>query len=650
MKQVQRRVGILVLLALLFTSVTVLAQDNTVKVVGSGIVNPVFEALQSASGATIAVESSVTGTRTGFEQFCAGQVDVATANRAINADEAKNCTTNSIDYLELLVAHDIIAFIAAPDAAFAQCLTTANLNLTFAPSSQVINWNQINPAFPDTALTVIAPIDTLSSFAVLDSTIEGDNIRTDAIRQGSDTEVLTAVTQTPGSIGVVSAAVAAAAGESVKILEVDYGIGGTSCTTPSAITVEQRLYNAASQLFIYVNRASLSKAGLQDVLNFAVSETAPEIISGLGLTPPTDSIYETNRVVLSGTGNTRPFSEAATSFSIPADANGQVTIAGAASAQDYLQSVTSAVGSLYPGITFDTKTLGQPAGVRRLCNGEIDIAVVSKPLTPEQEQNCQANNISTLPIDLGKQVVVLVANAASSQLTCLTTEQLTKIWSTPSGEAVGNWNQVDATFPDQPMTLFAPDAGDNTTDILLIGAGGSGVPVRGDTEVNSDPLYRAAATANVEGALTYMSWRDYQRVLENNQERIQLVGVKTGETCIQPSAETIADGTYPLTQSAQLLVNKASLTKVQVQSVLWFIASDDNFSLIEQSGLIGLNFGLLPGLRQTLQSAFVEAAVAASQPVAEATAEATSEATVEATSEATPESTIEATPEATAGS
>ncbi|MBZ0279667.1 MAG: substrate-binding domain-containing protein [Anaerolineae bacterium] len=655
MKQVQRRVGSLILLALLFTSLMVSAQDDAVKVVGSGIVNPVFEAIRSASAATITVEASVTGTRTGFEQFCGGQSDVATANRAINADEAKNCTGNSIDYLELLVAHDIIAFVTSPDAAYAQCLTVANLNLAFAPSSQsvITNWNQINPVFPDTPLAIIAPNDSLSSFAVLDGLIEGDNIRADAVRQSSDADIVTAVTQTPGAIGIVSLSVASAAGESVKIIDVDGGVGGSTCAAPSAETVEQRLYPAANQLFIYVNRASLSKAGLQDVLNFAVGEAAPGIIGGLAFTPPTAAIYETNRVVLSGTGNTRPFSEASTSFSIPADANGQVTIGGVASARSYLDTLTGSLGSLYPGITFDINTIGQPAGVRRLCNGEIDIAVISKSLTPEQEQNCQANNISTLPIDLGKQVVVLVANAASSHLTCLTNEQLATIWLTESDSKITNWNQVDSTFPDQALTLFTPDAGDSQTGILLIAATGSDVPVRSDTEVNSDPLYRAAATANVEGALTYMSWQDYQAVLQNNQERIQLVGIKNGDACIQPSVETIANSTYPLTQGVQLLVNKASLTKVQVQSLLWFMVSDENFSLIEQSGFVGLNFGMLPGLRQTLQSAFVEAAVAASQAAEatpEATAEATSEATAEAPPEATSEATLEATAEATAGS
>jgi hypothetical protein len=60
------------------------------------------------------------------------------------------------------------------------------------------------------------------------------------------------------------------------------------------------------------------------------------------------------------------------------------------------------------------------------------------------------------------------------------------------------------------------------------------------------------------------------------------------------------------------------------------LASDENYSALEQNGFVGVTFGSLPALRDTLQKAYVDAAVAAAQ-AAEATPEATSEATAEAT-------------------
>jgi phosphate transport system substrate-binding protein len=382
-----------------------------------------------------------------------------------------------------------------------------------------------------------------------------------------------------------------------------------------------------------------------------IGTDAAKTIADAGLTVPTDATVTANKGALEGTANTRPFSEATTSFQIPPDANGQVTIAGAASAEDYLKSITGALTSQISTLTADLKFSGQTAGIRRLCNGEIDIAAVNGPLTDEQAKNCAANNIKTISIELGKQAVVLVGNASSTFLSCLTTDQLTKVWDATSAKTVTNWNQVDSKFADQKMTLLAPSEGDVSIDLLLEKASGKPLIGRGDVEVNADALYRAAATANVDGGLAYMTWPDYQNVTKNNQQRIQLVGVDAGKGCVVPSEETISNATYPLVNDTQLLVKTTSLTNVPVQSLLWFLANDSNFPAFEKAGLIGVNFGSLPALRQTLQKAFIDAANDATK-AAEATPEATGEAPAEATSEATvqppAEATLDATAEATA--
>jgi phosphate transport system substrate-binding protein len=384
---------------------------------------------------------------------------------------------------------------------------------------------------------------------------------------------------------------------------------------------------------------------LKDLLNYIISTDAAKTIADAGLTIPTDATITANKGALEGTANTRPFSEATTSFQIPPDANGQVTIAGAASAEDYLKSITGALTSQISTLTSDLKMNGQTAGIRRLCNGEIDIAAVNAPLTDEQAKNCDANNIKTISIELGKQAVILVGNASSSFLSCLTTEQLTKVWDANSTKTVTNWNQVDSKFADQKMTLFAPSEGDSQIDLLLAKASGKPLVGRGDVELNTDALYRAAATANVEGGLTYMSWADYQNVTKNNQQRIQLVGVDAGKGCVVPSEETIGNATYPLVNDNQLLVKTSSLTKVPVESLLWFMVNDNNFSEFEKVGFVGMNLGSLPGLRQTLQKAFIDAANDAAK-AAEATPEATGEATAESTGEATAEATTQETPAA----
>ncbi len=650
MKRFQRRVGILLLLALFCALGQVSAQDNnTITVLGSSQVTPILSAFKDASKANADLNITVSGTRTGFDSLCQDKTDVVAASSAITADESTKCVNNNVQYAELLIAHNILAFITPPDAAYAQCLTTDNLDAIFAPSAQgkITNWNQIAAENANTPLTVIAPKSDQATFNVLDAFIAGDGIRGDAQTEGSDTDVATLVSKTPGSIGVVSLPVAAANASSVKVIQINTNTT-TGCAAPTAENVEGRMYAAAADSFLYVNRASLTKPGLQDLLNFALGDQAPGIIEGLGLTPPSAMVYQTNRDVLSGKGSSHPFTEATTSFSIPADVSGQVTIGGAANALDYLNSLKTSLSGQYQSLTFDIKTEGEVVGMRRLCNGEIDIAAINAQPTSDEAQNCSANNILTLNIDLGYQATVLVANSSDTFLACLKPDQIKTALGAPSGDAIKNWNQVDKTFSDEAITLFNPATGNTFTDLLMTKAAGTDYPLRTDGNSNDDALYRAAATANVPGGITYMSWADYQKVLAKNQQRIQLVSISNGGKCVAPSDATIKDGSYLISRDTQLLVNKASLTKVQVQSFLWFLASDENYSALQTAGFVGLSFGDLPGLRDTLQKAYVDAAIAAAA-AAEATPEATTEATAEATNGATSAAaTVEATSAPTA--
>lgn len=648
MQSLQRRGGLLVLLALLLLPALLLAQTvEAITVVGSGTVAPLFDALVQASGVSITTDAAVTGSNAGFAQFCQGQADVATASRPISSAETAACDTSSVDYVEILVAHQVLTFVANPAADFLQCLTAANLNSIFAPSAQnqTTNWNQVDVNFPDRPLTVFVPAADSSAFTTLDAVVAGDSLRADAEAQISDDAVIAAVSQTEGAIGVVSLTSAQAAGDAVKILQLNTN-DTLGCTDPSAQSVENRLYSASSGLFVYANRASLDKPGLRDALNFMISGEAAAVIEAQNLTAPSERMLETDAAVLEGSQDAQ-FSRGGDQFEIPTDLAGSVNIAGSARGKDYMDSVTSAFSIAYPGVVPAVELQGDPAGIRRLCNGEVDMVIAASELSDEQIQNCQANNITPLPVDLGHRAAILVATGGSEHLACLTTEQITTAWGAAAENTVMTWNQVSDQFPETAIILFAPATGNTYSDIMMLAASGTNTPLRADTQVNADPLYRAAAVANVEGGLALMTWDEYQRVLDNEQANIQLVSVDAGNGCIAPSEETIGDGSYALTDSLRLIVSEAALRRVEVQSLLWYAFSDQNYSLVQDAGLFGLSFGDLPAVRDTLLQAFARAVVpeATAVPGAEATAEGTPEA-----AEATAEPTDEATPEATAGS
>ena len=55
-------------------------------------------------------------------------------------------------------------------------------------------------------------------------------------------------------------------------------------------------------------------------------------------------------------------------------------------------------------------------------------------------------------------------NKENDWATCLTVDQLNKIWEPDS--KITNWNQVDPSFPDEELKLFGPGTDSGTFDFF----------------------------------------------------------------------------------------------------------------------------------------------------------------------------------------
>jgi phosphate transport system substrate-binding protein len=645
MKPLQR--GMLALIALLLTPLIVFGQDeNTVTAVGSGIVAPLVQAAAEASDAAVTI--NVTGTNSGFTTFCRGEADLTTATRPISPEEESACSAAGVTFIELLAGYNIVAFIANPADTSIQCLTQDQVRQAFAPSAagQVIDWSQLSGEFTSQPLTLAVPAADTPTAAILDALVGADGLRADVTRPGDADAIVNAVSSAPGTLGVVPYDAAVNAGGAVRILQLNASAAG--CIAPTLDNIDADLYGSAERLFVYANTASLSKPGLTETLNYLTSTSAAEIITGAGFTAPSQAAYEANAAALTNPEGGRLFSGGTSGYSIPNSLSGTVTIGGAAAGRDYFTALTGGFSSRYPGVSFSTSLRGEPDGIRRLCNGEIDIAVVTNALTDEQRGNCEANNIEIYTLNLGSQAVTLLANASNTDAVCLSTSQVGTIWRAAES-APTNWNQVDASFADLPLILVAPNTNDTTDLLLAVTSDQPGID-RVPTETNADPLYRAAAVGNVPGALSYFTWAELEQVTNSGQENVVPVSVRAdeGSECVAPSVATIEDGSYPLSRPVTLAINRTALSRPEVQGILWYAAQESNYSFIEDAGFIGLQLSELGALRSELETTFEEVTAEVFIPSPESTDEALPDGEGQFTEDdPVPEATDEATAEAT---
>lgn len=590
---------------LLLTTVPIVAQDaEPISVIGSGIVNRLIDALVQ-SPEYDRLETATVGTATGIDRFCNGDIDIATSVRPMTSTEMAICGANEVAHSEFLVGHHIVALIAHPESP-SQCLSHTQLEAALKPSASNIvrDWSFYDAEFADLPLTLVIPQDDRIDYLILDSLIAGDGLRADVTEYEESQTAMAEVGATVGALGFVAWSQGLPSDSSIALLNVD-AEGNGACFSSSVEDVEGGNYKAALSMYLIVNRARLNQnETLADFMRYIVDDANASAIASAGVTPPSEAAYDLNEQVLADEDAAGNLS---TDFQVPANLSGSLKIVGAANAFDSLNRVAGVLTQDNATFEIDLRLIGRSKGIESLCAGEADIAMLDAGLSEADLDMCAESEIGTTSASLGAQATILLGHAADDYTHCLTSEQINRVWRAESAETVTSWSSVDPSFPDVEMTLFGLSLLDQASDILLQTADRLIPPMRRDTEKDFNHLYRAAAVGNVPGALTYMNWHDYQRVVDNDQSNIQLVEIDSGAGCVAPSPAAIGDGSYALSRPAILLMRQQSLSSVNTQSFLWTLFAADNWENVIREGFVGISALELPAIQRELLRTFAEA-------------------------------------------
>lgn len=121
-------------------------KKNEVSVDGGAVGFPIHQAVaeefqKAEPNAQVSVASS--GTGGGISKFCAGDIDVVGASRAIKDEEIETCKKKGIEVVELPIALDGIAVIVNRKNDFAKCLTIKEFNKIWNSKStnKITSWN-----------------------------------------------------------------------------------------------------------------------------------------------------------------------------------------------------------------------------------------------------------------------------------------------------------------------------------------------------------------------------------------------------------------------------------------------------------------------------------------------------------------------------
>jgi phosphate transport system substrate-binding protein len=246
------------------------------------------------------------------------------------------------------------------------------------------------------------------------------------------------------------------------------------------------------------------------------------------------------------------------------DASGEVNVSGSST----VLPISTAAGEAFMAENGDASVIvdgpGTGDGFELFCGGEIDVADASRPIDEEEVAACEENGVEYVELQVAYDGMTVMTNPNNS-VECLSFADLYALIG-PESEGVGNWSDAQAMaselgssteFPDAPLDLTGPGTESGTYDSFVELALTPIAEERGVAEDQAEttrPDYDASPDDNViiqniESSDSSLGWVGfaYAEQAGDGVTEVPVAAEADGE-CIEPSAETIADGTYPLSR------------------------------------------------------------------------------------------------------
>ena len=257
-----------------------------------------------------------------------------------------------------------------------------------------------------------------------------------------------------------------------------------------------------------------------------------------------------------------------------AGAAGSIIVAGSSTVEPISTGVAEAFKAANPDFNYTITGEGTGDGFQRFCAGETDISDASRAIRAEGEADvCATNGVEYIELKVAVDGISVLTAKDNAAVTCLS---FADIYSLVGPESTGfaKWadGQTIATalgsttaLPDADLSIFGPGEESGTFDsfVELVLTDAAEAREIAEDQITTRPDYTASANDNaiiegIAGSPTSLGWVGFA-FYEENLDTVKAIQVseEPGGACVDPTAESIADNSYPISRDLYIYVNKA---------------------------------------------------------------------------------------------
>jgi phosphate transport system substrate-binding protein len=262
--------------------------------------------------------------------------------------------------------------------------------------------------------------------------------------------------------------------------------------------------------------------------------------------------------------------------------SGEIAIAGSSTVFPVSVAVAEEFRAEYPDVQVSVDSTGTGGGFGNFfCEGLTQINDASRPIQPEEEQQCADNGVTPIEFQVAIDALTVVVNAEADWVDCMTVDELRRVWE-PNGAE--RWSDIRPEWPDEAFELYGAAPTSGTFDYLTEAIVGEEDSHREDYQATEQDNTIVTGVAGSQYAMGYFGYAYFSG---NEDASIKAISVDDGAGCVAPSLETAKAGEYtPLSRPLFIYVSQESLSRPEMQEFVRFYLESSGTSLISDVGYV----------------------------------------------------------------